>query len=308
VSLAVIIPSLNTRDLLHTTLDTLLPQLVDVDAEVVVVDMSSTDGTLEMLDGEFDRVRVLRDVPNAGYGAAVNAGVQATVSRWILACNSDLEFREAGSVRALLEAGETLEHGAVFGARLSSSDGTAAHSAFRLPGRYFFAATFCAPLRYLKRLNARALGYVDDSGMREPTKVGWVSGALLLLRRSALETVGGFDEAFFMNCEEVDLCARVLAAGWDVFLVPGASVVHCGGGSTSGRRRGLVWLAEGQARYTRKHFGPAARGVAFALAWLGYASSLPVWAARAVFGRQSFAEAGAEARDYAAALTAAARV
>lgn len=289
-------------------LNSLHAQLANVPADVVVVDMSSTDGTVEMLENDFPWVRLLRDAPNRGYGAAVNAGIDATEGPLILACNSDLEFREQGALAALVSVAEGYPRAGILGARLYSADGTPAHSAFALPGRFSLAATFCAPLRYLKRLNAAALGYLEDGLMPVPADVGWVSGALLLVNRSALDKVGVFDEQFFMNCEEVDLCARMHSAGWDVLFVPAAHVVHVGGGSTPKGGRGLTWLAEGQARYTRKHFGAFSHAMSLVVAWAAYASSLPVWAARAALGRQSLADARAEARSYAIALRAAGHV
>jgi len=304
----VIIPSLNTCDMLRSMLSSLEPQLAGVHADVVVVDMSSTDGTVQMVESQFTWARVLPDVPNRGYGAAVNAGLKATDARWVLACNSDLEFRQDDAVRTLLAVAQERTDAAVLGARLFSADGTPARSAFSLPGRFFLAVTFCAPLRYLRRLNAWALGYLDDAGMHVPTSVGWVSGALLLIDRCALSELGAFDERFFMNCEEVDLCARMHAGGRDVLLVPAAHVVHLGGGSTPVGGRGLTWLAEGQARYSRKHFGTISYGASLVLAWLALASSLPVWAGRALLAKQSFADAVSEARMYVVALKAAGHV
>ncbi|NTU70234.1 MAG: glycosyltransferase family 2 protein [Coriobacteriia bacterium] len=305
---AVIIPSLNTRKLIATTLATLADQLVGVNAEVVVVDMASTDGTVELIRSEFPWVRLLANTPNKGYGAAVNQGVGVTTAPWILACNSDLEFREGGAIQRLLDVGADHAEAAVLGCRLQSPDGSRARAAFRMPGPLLLAGTFFVPARYVGPLNRRMLGYIDDDDLQLVTDVGWVSGAVMLLRRSALIQVGMFDERFFMNCEEVDLCRRMHESGWAVLAVPSVTVVHCGGGSTPGPSRGLEWLAEGQARYVRKHYGSVVSVASLFLAALAFLSSLPVWAIRVLRGRYRVADAWAETRAHAAALKAASRV
>jgi GT2 family glycosyltransferase len=294
--------------MLRTTLSTLEAQSVLPEAEVVVVDMSSHDGTVEMLRAEFPRVRVLCDVPNRGYGAAVNAGLACAASEWVLACNSDLEFRDPSALGRLLAVAAKRPRAGVFGVTLVDAEGAPLHSARALPGGWALAAMFCAPLRYLPRLNARALGYMDEAAMSGPTSVGWVCGALLLLRRSALEAVGSFDEDFFMNSEEVDLCARMHEAGMEVVFVPEVSVVHLGGGSTPTAARSRIWLAEGMARYSKKHSQRMSHVAALAAAVIAYVVSLPVWFGRVLLRRQSIREAGGEASAFARSLWAATHV
>ena len=138
--------------------------------------------------------------------------------------------------------------------------------------------------------------------MTADTAVGWVTGALLLMRRGLFERLGGFDESFFMNSEEVDLATRIHAIGGEVVYIPGIAVVHHGGGSSPSRRDALGWLAEGLVRYTRKHFGRTWLWTARVAAVLAYASSIPVWILRGALGRQKPSEALADSRAFAHAL------
>ena len=94
----------------------------------------------------------------------------------------------------------------------------------------------------------------DPAAYAAPCSVEWLSGACLLGRRSALEALGGFDEGFFLYCEDMDLCRRAHAAGYDVRFTPAATVHHEGGASAP--RAGLyAVLARSRMRFAAKHDG-----------------------------------------------------
>jgi GT2 family glycosyltransferase len=87
--------------------------------------------------------------------------------------------------------------------------------------------------------------------------VPWVKGAALVIRKSAFEEIGGFDESFFMFHEETDFCRRCTSAGWDVCFVPGATVVHVGSASTDQCRAEMAFqLFSSTMQFHSKHFGP----------------------------------------------------
>jgi GT2 family glycosyltransferase len=94
-----------------------------------------------------------------------------------------------------------------------------------------------------------------------PDRVDWCSGASIMVRREVLETVGAFDEAFFLYFEEIDLCARMAAAGWERWYVPLSRVMHLRGHSTGvtalgeGPRRLPAYWFESRRRYFVKHHG-----------------------------------------------------
>lgn len=99
-----------------------------------------------------------------------------------------------------------------------------------------------------------------------PRRVPWVLGCAMLLRREALQTVGGFDEGYFMYYEEVDLCRRITDAGWEVHHTPEAQVMHVGGASTSQLRTiMMIRHFESTMRYYYRHYSGAR--LAF---WVGH--------------------------------------
>lgn len=201
--------------------------------DVVVVDNSSPDSSLIRSASEIRGAQFVQLDENRGYGGGVNAGFArlSETCRFVLISNPDVILSPASLdvlVRALLDnpkAGSA-------GPRILTESGAVYPSARELPslssgvGHALFARIWPA--------NPWTRRYHNDvSTSREDTAVGWLSGACLLVRREAFEAVGGFDEAFFMYFEDVDLGRRLRSAGWENHYVPGAEVVHMGARSTS---------------------------------------------------------------------------
>jgi N-acetylglucosaminyl-diphospho-decaprenol L-rhamnosyltransferase len=224
-------------------------------ADVVVVDNASGDGISTRLATAVPSARVVEEPVNRGYGAACNRGARETTRPLLLFLNSDAYVRP-GAVDALAAALDADERAAAAGPRLLDPDGRVQPSIRRLPtpGRIFLESSGLAalaggrpPLAGHTKLRA------DHS---RPRAVEALMGAALLVRRSAFEAAGGFDESFFLYAEETDLMARWRRAGWRVLFAPAAEVVHEGGRSGGDRLFGR--LHESLARYAAKHHGPAA--------------------------------------------------
>ena len=205
-------------------------------ARVIVVDSASGDGTLDIARLAGAEVIALDD--NRGFGAAANRGVAASTSDFVAISNADLVV-DAGVIDACVEAMESHPSAAVVGPRIDRPDGTRYPSARTFPrlgtalGHGLLA--FIAPSNRYSRRYRR-----DDWDPTETVAVDWVSGTFLLARRRALSGVGGFDESYFMYVEDVDLCWRLRAAGWDTLLAPMARVVHLIGGSSQGRPLAMI--------------------------------------------------------------------
>jgi GT2 family glycosyltransferase len=300
-ALSLVIPSLNTRRHLERMLSSLKEHAGSHQVQVIVVDMGSTDGSTDLVRNGFPDAVLIEGVPNRGYGAAINVGLQRVSSRDVLACNSDLAFTE-GSIDAIIRLLATIDGSTLVGFRLCGLDGGTQRSVHRLPGRFAFTWMFAAPIRYWPALNSYLLGHMDEEQIRDMTEVGWLTGAALAGRKSLFTGLGGFDEAFFMNSEEIDLCRRVWDSGGRVLFAPSITLVHVGGGSSSDTGRALLWLAEGKARYTRKHYGVVVLAVARTAAMAAYASSFAVWIGRFILGRAKWEETVNEAARYGRAL------
>lgn len=193
------------------------------------------------------RTTVLRRDVNGGFGAAVNTGAARATGRLLLILNSDLEV-PAGFVTDLRVAAAP-HLPAVVSPRVVSADGAEAHTARRFPRIRHQVAEWLSPLArfHHRRWYQRLVGY-DLAVARDGGRTDWVVGAALLLRRADFEAVEGFDERYFMNCEEIDLQRRLHAAGLGSVALAAPTVVHRSGGSTPSDRH-RAWLVESRLRY-----------------------------------------------------------
>jgi len=220
----------NTRDHLLQCVRTLRADGV---ARVVIVDNASADGSGEALRRNDPDAVLLAMGSNLGYGTAANRGVAATDAPYVLILNPDIVV-EPGTTKVLAEALDRDPGLAVVGPRTENLDGSLYPSARSFPnlvdaaGHAFLG--FVAPANpYTRRY--RMLDW-DHS---EAGEVDWVSGACLMVRRSAFVAAGGFDEAYFMYVEDVDLCWRLRQQGWRVGYEPAGRVVHSLGASSRQR-------------------------------------------------------------------------
>jgi GT2 family glycosyltransferase len=229
----------NNRELLLACLES----LAGVDAEIVVLDNASEDGSVDAVRERFPDVRVIPQRQRAGFGANHNAVIRATSGRYVYVLNDDTtadDWRLDGLV-SYLNANPSV---AALGPRLVYPDGTRQDSAWRFP----------TPLVSVLGLVTLGKAGVKQSRGDAARRVDWVMGAALLLRRDALEDVGLFDEGFFLYSEEVDLQLRLQRAGWEVHYVPQATVVHHESQFSTGipeRRINEMWRS--RHRYWDKH-------------------------------------------------------
>ena len=218
---------------------------------VIVVDNRSPDDTAGTVAGlDVELVRASR---NGGFAAGCNLGIARATGHYVLLLNPDARM-SAGALDALVATLDANPETAIAGPRIVEDDGTLASSQRRFPRPL---STFAQAL-FLHRLWPHA-SWTDEL-VRDPAAYGtagapdWVSGACMLIRREALELVGGMDEDFFLYCEDMDLCARVRDAGWDVRYEPSA-IVHHEGGASRPREELLATLARNRVLYARKHAG-----------------------------------------------------
>jgi N-acetylglucosaminyl-diphospho-decaprenol L-rhamnosyltransferase len=220
-------------------------------AEVIVVDNASTDGTPDLVRGTFPEARLIEQ-ENRGFGAGNNAGMRAGSGRYFLLLNPDAWLTD-GALEALVAFADEHPEAAVVGPRLLNPDGTLQRSVrgypspWRIATEYFFLRKL-AP--HSHALNAFFGEQFDHESVREAE---YLFGACLLVRREAVDSVGGFDEDFFLMSEEVDWCYRFRQAGWKILFFPGAEAYHVVGASLNpGQFKAIV---RGHLQFLRKHYG-----------------------------------------------------
>ncbi len=224
--------------LLRSCLDSILTEGV---SSVVVVENgaagSAGEALAELLAADPTvPVHIVRPGRNLGYGAGVNRGVAALAGgasppEWVLVSNPDLVVHP-GALEALRRALETNPAWAVVGPRIFTDSGDVYPSVRSFPS--FSDAAGHALLALFKPDNPFTKRYNPGTPRGDVVQgAGWVSGSCFLARRSALEELGGFDEAFFMYAEDMDLCWRAHHAGWGVGFAGTAEVTHVQGVSTA---------------------------------------------------------------------------
>jgi GT2 family glycosyltransferase len=266
--LSVIIVSWNVRDLLRNCLQSLVEDDVPAWAEVFVVDSASTDGSAEMVRDEFPWVRLMASETNLGFSRGNNRALHIAEGEYVLLLNPDTIVHR-GALGAMLDFAQSHPSVGVVGPKQYSGSGSIQYEgAVDFPTTWNVLCDWTMLSRIFpksKLFCGRKMGYWSHDDDRE---VPAVPGSAMLLPSSVIRKVGVLDETMFMT-EDMDLCQRVRRAGWSVYYLGSASIVHFGGESLKrdgnpGRQLQIAfqsfWL------YLRKHRGKAsAAAMAFSM-------------------------------------------
>ena len=204
--------------------------------------------------GEPDGARVLRNVRPLPFAANVNQGIAATSGEFVLVANPDVA-PELDAVSALVAFMESRRRAGIAGPQMQWPDGRWQPSRRRFPtvGGTLVRRT---PLRSLFGGTYAQRGHYQlDERPTEPVQADWLLGAFLLMRRSMLDELGGWDGGFRHYGEDIDLSYRAFRAGWERWFVPAARVTHDYAAVIDRRflTRHTWWHLRGMARFVRKH-------------------------------------------------------
>jgi N-acetylglucosaminyl-diphospho-decaprenol L-rhamnosyltransferase len=217
--------------------------------EIVVVDNGAADGDPLPELAELEGIAIERPHANLGYGAGCNLGARTVSGDDLLMLNADVVLT-AGATAALTERLHSNERAAVVGPRIFS------HGEVQLSARSFpsLRTGLFGRRSLLTRVLVRTQRYPSElrHARRGRGRVDWVSGACILVRRSAFEAVNGFDEGYWMYWEDADLCRRLDDAGWEVQFEP-AAVVHHATGASGVSARTIQAFHESAARFAKRH-------------------------------------------------------
>lgn len=259
----VAVVSWNTRDLLENCLESLRPIARDGTADVWVVDNASSDASAEMVSRRFPWARLIALDTNAGFGRAANLVACNTRHDFLAIANADTQVMP-GAVESLLSAADIHPTTGAFAPQLVLPDGSTQHSVYPFPTIPFtvaYASGAIARVDWLARWWCIDRGFDPNHGR----KVAWAVGAFLLIRRTAWNAVGGFDETQWMYAEDLDLGWRLRRSGWGIRYVPEAKVLHAEAASTSqawGEERFARWHASTYAWMARRRGFVVTRTVA----------------------------------------------
>jgi GT2 family glycosyltransferase len=252
LAMAVVVVSFNTRDVLERCLQSVVAA---APVETIVVDNDSSDGSADLVRSRFPTVRLIVSHENLGYGGAANQGIAACSAPGVLLLNSDtlLARNALGAVGAYLAARPSV---AVLGPRLVKPDGGLQRSAFSYPSVADTLLGETGLHQVVRRVPVLRECLPRTWSHTAARRVPWVVGAALAIRRRAFEQVGGFDEAYFMYWEEVDLCRRLERDGFETHFAPVTTVVHLGEASTGDRTGSMRQRLLSQRRFLLQHAPP----------------------------------------------------
>jgi len=275
VDLSIIIVSYNTRELTVDCLRSLYAETKEVEFEVIVVDNNSTDKSEEAILENFPQVHLLALDENLGFAGGNNLGVKEAQGRRLLLLNPDTIVLDR-AIDHLFAFAEEIPDCNIWGGRTVFEDGTLN------PGSCWGKPTpwsvFCRATG-ISRLFLNA-SWCDSESMatwkRDSIRhVDIVSGCFFMIDRDLWERLAGFDAAFFMYGEEVDLCLRSRAMGASPMVTPVATIIHYGGRSDTIREDQTVRQFQAKSRLYKKHWG----GIT---SWF-MVSMLTVWSFRRLF-------------------------
>jgi GT2 family glycosyltransferase len=246
----------NTRDLSIKAMRSLLDSDQGVDVRLFVHDNASSDGTVDALRAEVPEADVVASPTNVGFGAGHNALIARTDGAWYFCLNSDA-WPDPHALATLVAAAEAHPRAAAVAPRLETPEGALEISTHPFPSARLAATVNLGGQRFLSPERKAEL-LLDGWWRHDRARaVDWAVGAALLMRRSALDVIGGFDERFFMYAEDLEWGWRAHRLGYETWFEPAAIVRHVGNASGA-----QLYATQRTAAYLRNthRFYRAARG------------------------------------------------
>jgi GT2 family glycosyltransferase len=258
IDLSIIIANYNGRDVLAGCLGSIYKNPPKCGFEVFVVDDASSDGSYEMVKERFPQVCLLRNPQNVHYGRSNNRAFDLVQSRYVYLLNNDT-LMLPGAIDAMVAFLDRRPTVGAVGSKLLNGDGTIQASVKTLPcvaSALFGARSIITKLFPNNPLSRQHLLHLSQD-MNQPFSAGYVSSASMMIRREVIQQVGHLDERLSYHID-ADYCKRIWDAGWEVYYLPGATVIHFdhkGGTMVSWRRRfrSIVEFHRGSYIYFRKH-------------------------------------------------------
>ncbi len=244
MDLSIVILSYNTKTVLKDCIDSILKNSLGLSYEIIVVDNASKDGSVAMLSSfvrKEKRVRFILNKVNVGFAAGNNQGISVAKGKVVLLLNSDTLVNDncLGEMVSWLERHKDV--GAMSPAlknKDASFQGTGGY--FPTLVRVFLWMFFLDDIPFMDffikpyhPMHAQSPFYKGTRNYLHASEIDWITGAFMMIRKEALEEVGGLDEDYFMYVEDTDLCFRIKKAGWRIWYKPQWNIVHLGGASST---------------------------------------------------------------------------
>jgi GT2 family glycosyltransferase len=262
LNLSIIIVNYNVKYFLEQCLYSVRKAAAGLDTETIIIDNRSTDGSLDYLKPKFPEVKFIVNNTNAGFAKACNEGLALASGEYILFLNPDTIIAE-DTFRKCISFFESHADCGALGVQMIDGSGKflkESKRSFPSPSTSLYKLSGLSRLFPHSKLFSRYhLGHLDKN---ETNVVDVLAGAFMMVRKEVLEKTGGFDEAFFMYGEDVDLSYRIQKSGYRNYYFPGTTIIHFKGESTKrGSLNYVRMFYNAMSIFVRKHYGGTKAGL-----------------------------------------------
>jgi N-acetylglucosaminyl-diphospho-decaprenol L-rhamnosyltransferase len=287
--LTVLIISFNTRDMTLKCLETLYAQ-ARTPLRVVVWDNTSDDGSADAVAEHFPQVELVRSPENTGFAEGNNRAARGTTTEWLLLLNSDTEVLDH-AIDRLLEFARAHPENGIYGGRTVFADGRlnngSAMNSLTPWSSFCHATGLVTAFKNTALFDTEAIGSWQRDNVRE---VDIIQGSFFLIPTRLWQEFDGFDRRYWMYGEEVDLCHRMRAKGWQPVMTPDAEIIHHGGASRNSKAAKFIQVARSRATLMQLHWPRFWRPWGRAMLWLWGANRYAISAAMKAVGLKGSTE------------------
>ncbi len=250
------------KDYIFDCLKSIKPALFGIESEIILIDNASSDKVGNMVKEKYPYIKILRREVNGGFGENNNMGMKMAKGKYILLLNDDTEIIDENIFREMIVWMDTHPKVGVSSCGLVNSD----KKTFQGSGGYY--PTLLRVLAWMSfvddipgldklikpyhPLHGSSPLYKGGNYYKREHKQDWVTGAFFLMRKDAMDEVGIFDEEFFLYVEEVELSARFIKKGWEIWYLPEWKIVHYGM-ATTGSEKATIFEFQNLILMYKKH-------------------------------------------------------
>lgn len=225
MKISIIINNYKTRGLLKQCLKGILANPPSAEYEIIVVDNNSGDGSVELVREQFPQVKLFASEQNLGHHKGNNLGINNSSGEYVLILNTDIAIMD-NAIDKMLAFMESHSEAALVGPKLKNPDGSIQMSCLRFPHLFtpFYRRTTLGRLKFAQEEVRKYL--MEDFDHQSTKPVDWILGACEMVRRSAIEKVGGMDESLFLYFGDVAWCKKFWQAGMPVYYLADCDIIH----------------------------------------------------------------------------------
>lgn len=241
MDVSVIIVSYNASKYLKDCLDSIIKYTKNIDYEIIVVDNNSTDNAVEVAKSFGNKIKLIENKDNKGFGGGNNDGAKVAQGQYLLTLNPDTLFLENSLEKMFLWMEAHDDIAVSTGQLLDSEQKPLPNGGFfpTLP-RLFFWAFFLDDLPLISRLISPYHPHIPYYPDKNDLSLDWIIGTFMFTRKAAWDQSGGFDPSIFMYGEDTELCYRFQELGWKIAYTPITRIIHHERQSSGGLPRNAI--------------------------------------------------------------------